>query len=71
MRMFVTRMGMESKLVISGDLTQSDLPYERRGGFEFFLDRLSNTEGIGVCKLEKEDIVRNPIIPIVLSKIDV
>ena len=70
MRMFVTRMGMGSKLVVSGDLTQSDLPHERRGGFAFFIDRLSDTEGIGVCKLEKEDIVRNPIIPIVLEKID-
>ena len=70
MIMFVTRMGMESKLVISGDLTQSDLPYDTRGGFEFFLDRLVQTEGVGVCKLEKEDIVRNPIIPIILGKLD-
>ena len=70
MRMFVTRMGMESKLVISGDLTQSDLPYDRRGGFQLFLDRLSGAEGIGVCRLEKNDIVRNPIIPIVLDRID-
>jgi len=70
MRMFVTRMGMESKLVISGDPTQSDLPYDKRGGLDFFLERLSFTDGIGVCKLEKEDIVRNAIIPIVLDKID-
>ena len=70
MRMFITRMGMESKLVISGDLTQSDLPKDKRGAFQYCLDRLRNTEGIGVCNLFNEDIVRNPIIPIVLEKLD-
>jgi phosphate starvation-inducible PhoH-like protein len=70
MRMFITRMGMESKLVISGDLTQSDLPYDKRGGFENFVDKLVDVPGIATCHLQKTDIIRNPIIPLVLEKID-
>ena len=66
MRMFITRMGMESKLVISGDLTQSDLAKDKSGAFQFCLDRLTGAKGIGVCHLKNEDIIRNPIIPIVV-----
>jgi len=70
MRMFITRMGMESKLVISGDPTQSDLARDKRGAFEYCIKKLSNIEGIGICPLHNTDIVRNPIIPIVLEKLD-
>ena len=70
MRMFITRMGMESKLVISGDLTQSDLAKDKSGAFQFCLDRLTGAKGIGVCHLKNEDIIRNPIIPIVLDRLD-
>ena len=70
MMMFITRMGMDSKLFISGDLTQSDLPPHKQGAFSFVLERLRDTDNIGVCHLENKDIVRNPIIPIVLAKLN-
>ena len=70
MKMFITRMGMDSKLIISGDSKQSDLEYKHRGAFTFCLQQLVNIDRISICYLEGKDIVRNPIIPIVLERLD-
>tara|TARA_B110001454_G_C12454834_1_gene323615 strand:- start:235 stop:618 length:384 start_codon:yes stop_codon:yes gene_type:complete len=70
MKMLVTRMGINSKLVISGDLSQSDLERRDQGAFQFCLERLEGIEGVGVSYLEKGDIVRNPIIPRILDVLD-
>ena len=69
-KMLLTRMGMESKLVITGDDTQSDLPYRQRGAFSKCLTRLDGVDNLGVMYLKKEDIVRNPLIPIILDKLN-
>tara|TARA_R110000824_G_scaffold211640_2_gene397555 strand:+ start:2399 stop:3070 length:672 start_codon:yes stop_codon:yes gene_type:complete len=69
-KMLITRMGIGSKLVISGDLTQSDLSKRDQGAFESCLERLKNIDKVGICYLEGIDIVRNPLIPIILEKLD-
>ena len=59
-KMFVSRMGEGSKVLINGDIDQDDL--KGRSGLAFCMDRLQGVEGIAVCKLGYEDIQRNGII---------
>jgi phosphate starvation-inducible PhoH-like protein len=59
-KMFVSRMGENSKVIINGDVEQNDL--RGRSGLSFCMNRLNNIEGIGICKLGYEDIQRNGII---------
>lgn len=69
LKMFLTRMGKGSKLVVTGDESQSDLPMNQRGAFAKCLDRLVGVEGVGIARLYKEDIVRNSIIPQIIEKL--
>jgi len=69
MKMFLTRMGKGSKLVITGDESQSDLPLRFRGAFQTCLDKLQDIDGLGIVTLENQDIVRNSIIPKILEKL--
>lgn len=62
LRMFLTRIGMNSKMVIAGDLLQSDLPLNQQGAFQNILGRLGGIEGIGICGLDANDIVRHHLI---------
>ena len=61
-RMFLTRMGMNTKMVITGDLTQIDLPREQRSGLKEALKILDGVEGIGVVHLAQKDIVRHKLV---------
>ena len=56
-RMFLTRMGMNTKMIITGDLTQIDLPREQRSGLKEALKILDGVEGIGVVKLGQKDLI--------------
>ena len=67
-KMFVTRMGNHSKVLINGDNKQTDI--SRDSGLDFCMDRLSNVEGVGICKLEYHDIQRNGIIGSVLFALE-
>ncbi|MDY0169023.1 MAG: PhoH family protein [Thermoguttaceae bacterium] len=62
MKMFLTRMGSGSKMVVSGDTTQVDLPPKTRSGLIDALSRLAGIEGIGAVKLSRQDIVRHPLV---------
>jgi len=62
LRMLLTRIGEPSRLVLSGDLDQSDLPEDEQGSFEDVMDRLNDIEGIGEVELTDEDIVRHRLI---------
>ena len=62
MKMFLTRMGMGSKIVVSGDVTQIDLPPKSRSGLIDALSRLHGIEGIAAVKLSASDIVRHPLV---------
>ena len=62
-RMFLTRMGMNTKMIITGDLTQIDLPREQRSGLKEALRFLTGWKASGVVKLGQKDIVRHKLEP--------
>jgi phosphate starvation-inducible PhoH-like protein len=62
MKMFLTRMGERSKMVVSGDATQQDLPRGVTSGLYDALRRLGRIEGIGVVRLQASDIVRHRLV---------
>lgn len=62
MKMFLTRMGFGSKIVITGDITQIDLPDGRQSGLKEAMRVLKNVEGIGICALTDEDVVRHVMV---------
>jgi phosphate starvation-inducible PhoH-like protein len=62
MKMFLTRLGVGSKMVISGDVTQIDLPPNRRSGLVDALERLERVRGCGRVQLGGVDIVRHPLV---------
>ena len=70
MKMFLTRMGKDSKLVVTGDTSQSDLPIAKKGAFETCLKKLDGLKKVGVVYLKKQDIVRNSIIPKIIEKLE-
>ena len=61
-RMFLTRLGMNSKMIITGDLTQIDLPYHQKSGLKEAVEILNDTEGIAIVKLSHKDIVRHKLV---------
>ena len=69
-RMFLTRMGMNTKMIITGDLTQIDLPHEQRSGLKEALKILDGVEGIGVVKLGQKDIVRHKLVTRIVNAYD-
>ncbi len=62
MKMFLTRMGVTAKFIITGDLTQIDLPPKQKSGLSFALDRLKGITDIGVIRLGQNDVVRNKLV---------
>lgn len=66
-RMFLTRLGWNSKMVITGDLTQIDLPHSQKSGLKESLSILKETEGIGIVNLEQTDIVRHKLVTRIVS----
>ena len=70
MKMFATRMGRQSKCIINGDIDQSDLPVNLRGGLEHWCNALAEIEGVSVIELTYSDIIRNEIIAKILSALE-
>src|SRR5882724_3891713 len=62
MRMFLTRLGYGSKAVVTGDITQTDLPQGARSGLREARELLLGTEGIAFCGFSDEDVVRHPLV---------
>lgn len=69
-RMFLTRMGLNSKMIITGDMTQVDLPRGTKSGLHEALEILSDIEGIGVVKLGNKDIVRHRLVTNIVNAYD-
>lgn len=61
-RMFLTRMGWNTKMIITGDMTQIDLPHSQKSGLVEALDILKDVEGIGIVELNRKDIVRHKLV---------
>lgn len=70
MKMFLTRIGFGSKVVITGDLTQKDLPHDQASGLDTALKVLRNVEEIGICRLTSSDVVRHPLVQKIVKAYD-
>ncbi len=62
MKMFLTRMGANSKIIVTGDMTQTDLPRTVKSGLADAVHRLRDVEGLAIVHLDQADIVRNPLV---------
>ncbi len=67
MKMFLTRMGLHSKVVVTGDVTQMDLPANQQSGLNHALSVLNNVKGIGIVELGQADIVRHKVVQAIVS----
>ena len=70
MKMFLTRIGFGSKAIITGDLTQKDLPNDSKSGLEEALKVLSRIDDIGICELTSQDVVRHPLVQKIVTAYD-
>ncbi|HUR54901.1 MAG TPA: PhoH family protein [Gemmataceae bacterium] len=70
MKMFLTRMGMNSKVVVTGDMTQVDLPRTVPSGLADAVKRLKDVEGLAIVHLDGADIVRNPLVTRIVKAYD-
>ncbi len=62
MKMFLTRLGEDSRMVVTGDLTQTDLPEGKTSGLKQAVSILKGVEGIAICHLSDKDVVRHPLV---------
>jgi phosphate starvation-inducible PhoH-like protein len=70
MKMFLTRLGFESKAVVTGDITQIDLPDRRRSGLTEAETLLKDVEGISFCYFTEVDVVRHPLVAKIIRAYD-
>ena len=70
MKMFLTRIGMNSRVVVTGDVTQSDLPADKKPGLVHALEILSDIPGIACQRLTEKDVVRHPLVTEILKAYD-
>ena len=66
-KMFLTRLGMNAKMIITGDMTQIDLPHSTQSGVVHALRVLKNVKGIGKVEFEKKDIVRHHLVQMIVE----
>jgi phosphate starvation-inducible PhoH-like protein len=62
MKMLLTRLGFRSRMVVTGDITQTDLPRYQESGLVVAEKILQQIEGIAFCHLSKADVVRHPLV---------
>ncbi|MFM7594712.1 MAG: PhoH family protein [Flavobacteriales bacterium] len=67
MKMFLTRMGMTAKFVITGDMSQVDLPGKQRSGLSYATSILRDIEGIGIVEMGQSDIIRHKLIAKIIT----
>jgi phosphate starvation-inducible PhoH-like protein len=70
MKMFLTRLGFESKAVITGDITQVDLPTGQKSGLMEARELLQDVEGIAFCTFTEVDVVRHPLVQEIIKAYD-
>ncbi len=71
MKMFLTRIGFGSKAIITGDLSQKDLPFEAKSGLDVALHVIRDIEEISVCRLTSLDVVRHPLVQKIVNAYEV
>ncbi len=62
MKMFLTRMGQTAKFIITGDMSQVDLPRQQKSGLTYALDALQDVKGIGIIRMTQSDVIRHPLV---------
>jgi phosphate starvation-inducible PhoH-like protein len=67
MKMFLTRMGMQAKFIITGDITQTDLPSPKQSGLLEAIKVLENTKGIAFVYLDEQDVVRHKLVKSIIK----
>src|SRR3954453_16368550 len=67
MKMFLTRMGQNARIVVTGDITQTDLPTGIRSGLADAVERLGRIPGVGTVFLDRSDIVRHPLVQAIVN----
>jgi phosphate starvation-inducible protein PhoH and related proteins len=70
MKMFLTRMGFDSKAVITGDITQTDLPRGQKSGLRDALELVAGIRGIGTVQFSDQDVVRHPLVAALIRAYD-
>ena len=70
MKMFLTRLGENSKMVITGDISQIDLPKGSYSGLKEAIKILKNIDQIGITQFDNNDVVRHPLVSLILSRYD-
>jgi len=70
MKMFLTRMGMTAKFVITGDMSQVDLPGRQRSGLSYATSILKDVDGIGIIEMGQSDIIRHKLIAKIIKAFD-
>ena len=71
MKMFLTRIGFGSKVIVTGDVTQKDLPMGTKSGLDVALQVLKKVEGISFCELTSKDVVRHPLVQKIVQAYEV
>ncbi len=67
LKMFLTRIGPSAKAIITGDMTQIDLPRNQRSGLGYSLDALGHVKGIGIVRLSSVDVVRHRLVKAIIN----
>lgn len=70
LKMFLTRMGMYSKFIITGDITQIDLEKHKKSGLVHATEKLKDIEGISFVQFSERDVVRHPLVKKIIRKFD-
>ncbi|MBC8346128.1 MAG: PhoH family protein [Candidatus Marinimicrobia bacterium] len=70
MKMFLTRLGVNSRAIITGDITQIDLPSKSKSGLLQVIDLLQGIDGLGFCKLDASDVVRHKLVRDIINAYD-
>ena len=70
MKMFLTRLGYSSKAVVTGDLSQTDLPFGKKSGLSIAAKILKGIEGIGIFEFSERDVVRHTLVRKIISAYD-
>ena len=70
MKMFLTRLGEGSRMVVTGDMSQVDLPGGVRSGLAEALDVLGGVDGVGVVHFNSRDVVRHPVVTRIVDAYD-
>lgn len=70
MKMFLTRIGFGSKVIVTGDASQKDLPSDAKSGLDVAMQVLKKVDGISFCELTSKDVVRHPLVQKIVQAYD-